>query len=280
MGIRIVTDSTAEFTLEEARSLEVTVVPLKSIFEDAEYLDGIDLTSDEFYEKLATAKTLPKTSQPSPYEFEQAFRTIQAEGHQIITICLTSSLSGTYQSARQAKELCGGDIWVIDSHTATLGIQILVKRALQLIESGIPAHELVDILEVEKNSICLYAKLDTLEYLYKGGRLSKTSALVGTALNMKPLVSVLEGRLSTAGKCIGTKKAFREVFRLVDQEGGIDYSKPFAIGYTGSRDQFREFEQICKERFGENEPIVGSIGSVIGTHAGPGGAAVVFFRNV
>jgi fatty acid-binding protein DegV len=97
---------------------------------------------------------------------------------------------------------------------------------------------------------------------------------------MKPLVSVLRGELTAAGKCIGTKKAFKELFRFVDLEGGIDYSKPFAIGYTGSREQFTEFEQICKQRFGENEPIVGSIGSVIGTHAGPGGAAVVFFKNL
>ncbi|MCL2700034.1 MAG: DegV family protein [Defluviitaleaceae bacterium] len=279
MGIKIVTDSTTEITQAEAKKLGIIVVPLKSLFGDAEYLDGVDLTPEEFYEKLAESKVLPTTSQPSPHDFEKAFREAQEDGDQIITICIADKISGTGQSARIAKEICGGDIWVIDSETATLAVQILVKRALQLIKTGKTAQEIVDIIEEEKTSVCLYAVVDTLEYLLKGGRLSRTSAIAGAVLNIKPIVSVSQGGITTVGKCMGIKKAYKEIFRLVEASGGIDFSKPFAIGYTGDRDRFNDFEVICKEQFKGNEPIIGSIGAVIGTHAGPGAVAITYFKK-
>jgi len=279
MGIKIITDSTTEISQEEAKELNITVVPLKTIFGDAEYLDGIDLSPEEFYIKLAQSKELPSTSQPTPLEFEEVYRQTQQSGDQIIVICIAASLSGTWQSACIAQENCGGDIWVIDSGAATIALQILVRRAISLRDSGKTAQEIVRVIEEEKKSVCLFAVIDTLEYLHKGGRLSKTSTFAGTLLKIKPMLTMQQSELKVIGKCRGTEKAYDELFEFVKATGGIDYSKPFGIGYTGDRNRFAQFQQVCTNYFEGNEPIIGNIGSVIGTHAGPGAVAVVFFKN-
>jgi DegV family protein with EDD domain len=279
MAIKIVTDSTTEISQAEAKKLGITVVPLKSIFDGVEYLDGVDFTPEEFYEKLAAAKKLPTTSQPTPDDFEKAYRAVLDGGHQVIAVTLSGGISGTYQSAHIAKENCDEGIWVIDSGTATIGLQLLVKRALQLVGEGKSAQEIVDILEKEKQSIRLYAAVDTLEYLYKGGRLTRTAAFAGKLLKLKPIVSVLHGKLSAVCKCLGIKKAYRKLLELVEADGGVDFSKPFAIGYTGDRERFAEFEALCRQHFKDNTPIIGSVGAVIGTHAGPGAVAITFFAK-
>ncbi|MCL2717674.1 MAG: DegV family protein [Lachnospiraceae bacterium] len=279
MSIKIITDSTTELSPKEAKELDVAVIPLKTLFGEKEYLDGIDFTPEQFYTKLAQSDVLPTTSQPSPAEFEQFYREAQADGSQIIVICLAASISGTYQSANIAKETCGGDIRIIDSGTATVGLQILVRRAIGLRNEGKTADEIVAIIEEEKKSVCVFAAIDTLEYLYKGGRLSRTSAFAGTLLSIKPLISLSQGELKAIGKCKGQSKAYHEIFKLVEAAGGIDYSKPFGIGYTGDRSQFERFEQMCEPYFAGKKPIIGNIGSVIGTHIGPGAAAIVFFKN-
>jgi len=279
MDIKIITDSTTEISQKEANELNIVVVPLKSIFGENEYLDGIDLSAEDFYFKLAQSKELPTTSQPSPWAFEQAYRKAQEAGEKIIVICLAEIFSGTYQSANIAKEKCGGDIWIIDSGTSTLGLQILVRLAIKLRDSGKTAEEIVSLIEEEKKSICLFAAVDTLEYLRKGGRLSGVSAFTGTLLNIKPVISLMQSELKVIGKCRGIKKAYEELFRLIQSVGGIDYSKPFAIGYTGDRERFDQFELLCRQRFEGHEPIIGSVGSVIGTHAGPGAVTVTFFKR-
>lgn len=279
MGIKIVTDSTTEISQKEAQELNITVVPLKTIFDGKAYLDGIDLSPEEFYAKLAKSKDLPTTSQPSPVEFEQEFKKAQANGDDIITICLAAEMSGTYQSANIAKEICSGNIWIVDSESMTIGVQILVRLAIQLRDLGKTAKDIVTILEEKKKLICLFAAVDTLEYLYKGGRLSGVSAFAGTILNVKPLITVQQGVMTSIGKSRGLKKAYKDVLQLVESVGGIDYTMPFAIGYSGDRERFMDFEMECQQYLEGHEPIVGSIGSVIGTHAGPGAVAIVFFKH-
>ncbi|MCL2254048.1 MAG: DegV family protein [Lachnospiraceae bacterium] len=276
MSIRIITDSTSELSQKEAKDLNISVVPLKTIFGEKEYLDGIDITPQEFYAKLSQAKELPTTSQPSPAEYEKLFREAQDRGEQIITICIAERLSGTYQSANIAKGICGGDITVIDSGNATIGLQILVRLAIKLRDEGKTAAEITKIVEEKKKAICLYAAIDTLEFLHKGGRLSRTSAIAGTLLSVKPILSLFQSELNVVGKCKGQTKAYTEVFQLV-KTAGIDGSMPFAIGYTGERNNFERFQQICQENLGEN-PLESEIGSVIGTHAGPGAVAIAFFK--
>ncbi|MDR0469251.1 MAG: DegV family protein [Peptococcaceae bacterium] len=279
MSVMIVTDSTSDISQEEAGKENISVVPLKTIFGDEEYLEGIDISPEEFYTKMSQSKSLPKSSQPSPFDFEQIFRRFQEAGDQIVAICLGSRFSGTYQSACIAQEKCGGDIRVIDSGIGTVGLRILVKHAIALREAGKKAEEIADAIEEGKKSICFFAAVDTLEYLFRGGRLSRTSAIAGTLLNIKPLICVEDGEIKVIGKAIGIKKAFKELLNLVRSVGGIDYTKPFAIGYTGERDRFMKFEQMCRDFMEGHEPIISSIGSVIGTHAGPGAVAITFFRQ-
>ncbi|MCL2680354.1 MAG: DegV family protein [Coriobacteriia bacterium] len=283
MGIRIVTDSTAEISQQQAQQLGISVVPLNSVFPDREYLDGIDLSKEEFYQMLAAAEELPKTSQPSPYAFEQVYREARDAGDdEIIVICISSVLSGTYQSAEIARESVGGKIWVIDSESATLGLNILVRRALDLRDSGMSAEQIVQAIEAEKQRLRIFAAIDTLDYLHKGGRLSTTSKIAGTLLNVKPLISLVGGELKSIGKCRGMKTASSEVYSFVEKDGGIDFSMPIALGYTGDIDRFAHFEEISTPHLaamGEQKPAIVSIGAVIGTHIGPGAVAIAYFSK-
>ncbi|MCL2492352.1 MAG: DegV family protein, partial [Coriobacteriia bacterium] len=257
----------------------IAVVPLKTIFGHCEYRDGIDLGIEEFYDKLAGSDELPSTSQPTPHDFEQVFAEALDAGDEIIAITLAESISGTYQSAIIAREKLGADFPIIDSENATLGLQILVRRALELRDAGHTTDEIARILEQEKRSIRLFAAFDTLDYLLKGGRLSKASAVAGTLMNVKPVIALVGGELEMVGKYRGNSKAYENILKFVEGEGGIDLARPFAIGYTGDRSALDNFEKIMRPSFGDHEPLVGSIGSVIGTHAGPGAVTVAFFRN-
>ncbi|MCL2137865.1 MAG: DegV family EDD domain-containing protein, partial [Coriobacteriia bacterium] len=162
--------------------------------------------------------------------------------------------------------------------TVTLGLNILVQRAVILRDEGKTAEEIVALLEVEKQSICIVAAIDTLEYLLKGGRLSKTAAITGTLLNVKPMLLVEHGVINVTGKSRGMKKAQSRIFKTIRSLGGIDFTQPFAIGYSGDPQPFAAFEEQCKKRFGSHKPNICIIGSVLGTHIGPGAVAVAFFK--
>ncbi|MCL2606266.1 MAG: DegV family protein, partial [Coriobacteriia bacterium] len=222
-----------------------------------------------------------------PYKFEQAYREAHAAGDdQIIVICISSVLSGTYQSAEIAKETVTSEldssIWIIDSESATLGLRNLIHRALDLRDGGKSAEEIVQILEVEKQRLRIFAAIDTLEYLHKGGRLSTAGKIAGTLLNVKPLISLQNGKLQSIGKSRGMNKASEEVWNFVNTDGGIDFSMPVALGYTGDIERFASFEKISEPHLvelGDTKPAILSIGAVIGTHIGPGAVAVSYFNK-
>lgn len=301
MGIRIITDSTSEISQEEAISLRIDVVPLRSMFGEESFLDGIEISPSEFYARLAQAKELPTTSQPNPADFIEVFRRALDDGDEVIVICMARLLSGTCQSAEIARDACGGGgVFIVDSCTATVSLQLLVRRAIGMRDDGESAEVIVHTLESEKHQVHLLAAIDTLEYLQKGGRLSKTSTITGTLLNVKPLISLHDSVISVVGKSLGMRKAYDAVFKKVLALGGIDYDKPFAIGHTGERDRFGPFEERCHRFFADTggseaakagAQSVGAmddvshglvtvqVGSVVGTHAGPGAVAVAFFRN-
>lgn len=277
MGIRIVTDSTADITTDEAGRLGISVVALKTVFDDGVYRDGIDLTPEDFYRKQAASKNLPTTTQPTPHDFEELFRQALSQGEQVVAILISGVLSGTVQSALIAKQNCGdGDISVIDSGTTTIGLRILVDLAIQMRDRGAAAADIVETVEREKNRVSLYAVVDTLEYLKKGGRLSRTAALAGTLLDVKPLIALREGVLGVKSKVRGLRNAQKEVLKIASAEG-IDMDRPVCIGYTGDRNGFEPFRLLAEEALGGKRPLVSTIGSVIGTHVGPGAAAIAYF---
>ena len=277
MGITILTDSTSEILPAEARKRNLVVIPIKTVFEDGVYLDGIDLTAETFYEKQAAAKKLPSTTQPSPMEFEDLFREAVERGDSIIAILIAESLSGTIQSANIARSNFEGEIYVIDSECTTISLRLLVELSLELREKGLSAGEIVEELEKAKKRIKLYAYVDTLEYLRKGGRLSKTAAFAGTLLDVKPIIYLRDSELGVKTKVRGVKNAQKEVIRLA-LEDGIDTDMPIAIGYSGNRDTFEPFYELAVDTVGKID-YVSAIGSVIGAHVGPGAGAIAYYKK-
>ncbi|MGI6462457.1 MAG: DegV family protein [Candidatus Scatomorpha sp.] len=279
MKTRIIVDSTADL-IPEIKN-RVHVVPLTVHFGDEEYIDGVNIDHKTFYEKLIETDVLPTTSQATPDAFIKEFEKVKEANESAIVITLSSKFSGTYQSAKIAVGEYE-NIYLIDSGTAAIGVGILVELAFSLLDSGKSAEEAVQILEEEKKKIVIVALVDTLEYLKRGGRVSKTVAFAGNVLNIKPVLSVTEGNINLIGKARGSKRGNNLLVQEIDKAGGIDFSKPAFLGYTGISDALLlKYIEDSKHLWEDNldELRYTTIGSVIGTHAGPGAVAVAFFKK-
>lgn len=278
MSVIIMTDSTADLTPEAAR--RVARVNMTLHFGETDYEEGVDITKEEFYKKLTSGTTVPTTSQPTPFTFEQAYKAALEQGDSVVCVTISSRLSGTYQSATIAAEKYPGRVFVVDSRTVTIGAAILVEYALKLADAGMAAGEIADTLIKVREKVRLYAVVDTLEYLKRGGRVSPTVAFAGGLLNIKPIISVEDGEVKLVGKARGAKQSNAQLTRLIAQSGGVDYQMPLMLGYTGLDDT------MLRQYMAENselwvpcgmEPPCSVVGSVVGTHAGPGAVAVAFF---
>lgn len=279
MKTRIIVDSTADL-MPEYKS-RVSVVPLTVHFGEEEYVDGVTIDHKTFYEKLIERDTLPTTSQATPDGFIKEFEKAKQAGEAAVVITLSSSFSGTYQSAMIAAQDYE-HIYVVDSGTAAMGSGILVELAFKLLEEGKTAEEIAQILETEKKKIVIVALVDTLEYLQKGGRISKAVAFAGGILNIKPVLSVKEGKISILGKARGSKMGNNLLVQEIAKAGGIDFEKPVLLGYSGISDALLK-KYIEDSRYiweGNLDEIrYTTVGSVIGTHAGPGAVVVAFFKK-
>jgi len=280
MDIKIIVDSTADL-IPSVRS-RVDVVPLTIHFGEEEYIDGITIDSKTFYEKLIESDVLPTTSQASPFVFEEAFRKAVDAGHQVVCITCSSKLSGTYQSAVIAAEEFEGKVYVVDSQTIALGSAILTEYALGLAEQGMDAETIVWKLMQKREKVRLLAMLDTLEYLKKGGRISSAVALAGGLLNIKPVVSIENGEIKMLGKARGSRQANNLLVQEINKAGGVDFKKPVLLGYTGLSDallkKYIQDSASLWEGHLDRLPCE-VVGSVVGTHAGPGAVAVAFFAE-
>ena len=279
MKTRIIVDSTSDL-MPEARA-RVSVVPLTVHFGDEEFIDGVTIDHKTFYEKLVETDVHPTTSQATPASFMAEYEKAAQAGESAVVITLSSKLSGTYQSA----VIAAGDyenIYVVDSGSVAIGGGILVELALRLLDQGLEAPEIAAQLEAEKEKVRIVALLDTLEYLKKGGRISKTVAFAGAVLNIKPVVSVTDGEIQMLGKARGSRMGNNLQVQEIEKAGGVDFSKPVLLGYTGLSDALllkyiEDSRQLWEA--GLDQVRYTSIGSVIGTHAGPGAIAVAFFKN-
>lgn len=279
MNTRIIVDSTTEL-MPEYRE-RVKVIPLIVRFGEEEYIDGVTIDHKTFYEKLIESDVLPATSQANPDTFMKAFDEIKAAGESAVVITLSSKLSGTYQSAVIAAEEYE-NIYVVDSGTVTIGTSILTELALKYLDEGMDARAVAEKLEEDKKKIHIVALVDTLEYLKKGGRISKTVAFAGTLLNIKPVISVTDGEINMLGKARGSKMGNNLLVQEIEKAGGIDFSKPVLLGYSGLSDiLLKKYIEDSRHIWDSNLESVRytTIGSVIGTHAGPGAIAVAFFKN-
>ena len=279
MNTRIIVDSTTDL-MPEFKS-RVSVVPLTVHFGDEEYIDGVTIDHKSFYEKLVETDVHPTTSQATPAAFMAEYEKVRAAGDSAVVITLSARLSGTYQSAViAAREF--ENIYVVDSGSVAIGTAVLTELALQYLDAGMEAKEIAARLEVEKKRILIVALLDTLEYLKKGGRISKTVAFAGAVLNIKPVISVYSGEILMLGKARGSKMGNNLLEQEIEKAGGVDFSAPVLLGYTGLSDillqkYIKDSRRLWEQ--GLNEVRYTTIGSVIGTHAGPGAIAVAFFKK-
>lgn len=280
MAIRIITDSASDITQVEAAAWGVQVLPLRTIFGQEEFLDGITIDHETFFQKLIESDVLPTTSQLSPFQYEEPFRQAAEAGDEVVCITLSSKLSGCYQSASIAAEDL--PVVLVDSLNVTVGERLLVERAVQLRDQGLSAREIGQQLEAEKGRIRLIALLDTLEYLKKGGRISSAAALAGSLLSIKPVIAVEHGEIAILGKARGSKNGSNMLMTLVEKNGGINFELPYCLAYSGLSDALlRKYIADSQSLYsGRAEHLpVSTIGSTIGTHAGPGAIAVAFFSN-
>lgn len=280
-NIAIITDSASD--MAQNNNKNITVLPMTISFGNVDYEDGITLMPDDFYMKLIESSTLPKTSQVSPYTFEQAYKKMLTNVvDKVIVITLSSKLSGTYQSACVAASDYKDQVYVIDSENVTVGEQILINYAFSLIEAGLEADKIAEQLNIMKKRIRLVALLDTLEYLRKGGRISGGAAFLGNVLNIKPVIAISNGEVEVLGKARGSKQGNNFLIQQVEAYGGIDYSLPVLLGYTGCStilmDKYiRDSSSLWDGKI--PVPDIIQVGATIGTHIGPGGITVAFFSK-
>lgn len=278
MGVRIIIDSTVN--VKKELDGRFPVVPLTINFGSESYADNVEMDHNTFYKKLVESEVLPTTSQPTPDSFAKAFEEAVNAGDEVVVITISSRLSGTYQSANIAAADFEGKVFVVDSYTVTIGAGILVERAVKLADEGKSAAEIAAALEKEKENIRVFAVVDTLEYLKKGGRVSAAVAFAGGLLNFKPVIAIADGVVQSITKGRGNKQANQLMNTEVEKSGTVDFEKPVLIGYTGADDSLMHtYIADYADIWGGDAAKINTaqIGSVVGTHAGPGAVAVAYF---
>ena len=284
MSIKFIVDSASDITPAEAKEMGVTVVPLKTIFGEEEYLDGLTLDYKGFYEKLYEYGEKPKTAQISPYIFGEEFKKELALGNDVICIDLSKLVSGCYQSACVAKQELGADnIHVIDSKTVAMSERALVQLGIKLANEGKSANEIADILTKKADDLRLIVLLENLDYLTSGGRISKEDAAGNNANGVRPIIALEEGKVAMKGKARGTKAAYDLLNQLIEESGGIDFDLPYSVGFGGLSDELaKKYMEANKEFFNAtsiDEIPLYPIACTIGAHLGPNTIAVGFFAK-
>lgn len=282
MAVKILIDSASDFTKQEAEEKGLIFLPMEITVGDKIYSDGVDLLPKDFYKILESATSLPKTSQITAYTYQEKIQEIVDNGDEVIVITISSKLSATYSNAERACQNYKGKAFAVDSLNACLGEKILALYALELVESGKSAQEIFAELEIAKTKIKVFALIDTLEYLKKGGRLSGAAAVVGSLLNIKPIISVDNGEIKNIGKAMGLKKGFKALMDTIFASGEIDYARPYGVIFSGNdTTNLHKFLEYAVDLWVKdtNNPLTSNLGSTIGTHIGPGAIGLAYFTK-
>ena len=279
MSVQIIVDSTVD--MPERAKERFRIVPLTVHFGTEEFIDGVTIDKYRFYERLVESDELPTTSQATPAAFDEVFAAVAAAGDSAVVLTISGKFSGTYQSACIAASEYE-NIFVVDTQSAAIGSGILAEYALACADKGMDAKSIAEAVEKKRGDVCLIALLDTLEYLKKGGRISKTVAFAGGLLNIKPVITVVDGEISVIGKARGSKQGNNLLVQKIHESGGIDFDEPIILGYSGLSDTYlKKYVEDSRDIWQGKADSLDStlICSVIGTHTGPGVVAVAFFKK-
>lgn len=281
MKVKMLIDSASDINAEEAEKLGVELAPIEVRFGEQQFLDGVNLLPEQFYDKLIESAELPKTSQINSYTFEERYKKLVEQGYEVIVLTLSSKLSGTYRSAVTAAKNYKDKVFVVDSLNASIGERLLCLYGLKLIEEGLSAKDIAKKLDGAKGKINFIALLDTLLYLKKGGRISAVTAFAGQMLSIKPVIGIIGGEVKLVGKAIGSKKGNNLLNNLV-QKKAIDFDMPYGVIYSGTDDSklkkyISDSENIWKDNISHIPTYM--LGCTIGTHIGPGGVGVAYFEK-
>jgi DegV family protein with EDD domain len=275
--IAIVTDSTAYIPKDLVDRYEIAVAPQLSIWGETTYLDGIDIQPSEFYERLKTAKVMPTTSQATVAYFHKIFEPLVEEGRPIITITISEKLSGTLQSAQQAKEMLpGGKIELIDSGSAAMECGFQVLAAARAAEAGKSFEEVVALAREAKDHTGVYFVVDTLEFLHRGGRIGGAQRLIGTALSMKPILVVANGQIEPFETVRTKKKAFERLLDIIEGEVTGKPNLRLASLHAAADEDARYLLEEASRRLNPIERVISEVSPVVGTHVGPGTVGLAF----
>ncbi|SCG83131.1 UPF0230 protein [Proteiniborus sp. DW1] len=263
--IQIVTDSTAYFIKEEAISKKINIVPLSVNFSGSINKEGFSGEFKDFFDKLKNSNGFPTTSQPSVGDFVEAYKRAFKAGDEIIAIVISAELSGTYNSARLAADMVAKDkITIIDSKTSAGNLKLLVETAVQLSEQGLSRNEIENQIIKQRERMSINLTVDTLEYLKRGGRLSNTTAFIGTLLNIKPVIGLVDGKLVPVGKERGKKKAMEAIISKVPE-----IVKRISIAHVQNISEAEQYKSELEKRFPNAIITIDELGPVIGSHLGP-----------
>lgn len=277
--VKILTDSSCDLSPRRCEELGVEMLPITVNFSGESFRANIDITNEQFYEKLAAAEELPKTAQITPADFEKIFRPYKESGEEVVCLLISSRMSGTLQSATVAKDILGAtNIYLPDTLNVTFALGLLVEEAVKMRDRGLSASEITKQIEALVPRVRLFALVDTMKYLKMGGRLSATTATVATILGICPIITLKDGLVEVAGKARGKKAAFQTIRKLVEKEPiSADYG--VTVGHAavpGTRDDFIEFmDDMLKKR----EVYKLDIGSIVGTHTGPGACGLAYIKK-
>ncbi len=280
--IKLMIDSATDIGKQEAEKLGLIMLPMIITIDNEEYYDGVDLLPNEFYEKLIESTSFPKTTLINEFRWEEAFSNNLGVDDEIIVITISSKLSGTYQSAKNASEKFNGRVHVVDSLNAAIGERLLCLYAMRLLKEGFSAKEVVSLLEEKKHKLKVIAMLGTLEYLKKGGRISSAVAFAGELISLKPVVGIVNGEVKLLGKAMGSKKSSNLLNKIIQESKGIDFSMPLGTLWSGLGTEL--LEKYIKDSATLWQDYIGDLqkyqlGATIGAHIGPNAVGVAFFEK-
>jgi DegV family protein with EDD domain len=275
--VKIVTDSTLDIPKEAIEDLGITIVPLSVTVDGTSYLDGVDITSSEFVDLLVNSKDIPQSSQPSAGSFLEVYDELGKDGSSIISIHMTSGMSGTVASARTAADMTEADVTVVDSQFISIALSFQVKEAARLANEGKNVEEIIERLNDVRNNSSLYIMVDTLEYLLKGGRIGRGRALVGSLLKIKPIASLEDGVYTPVTKVRTHLQMIKFMKKKFQEEAAGKIVKGIGIAQVEAQDLARQVKEAIKEVSGFEDISIIETTPIVSTHTGPGALALMYY---